>query len=451
MAAGQDYVPFVPPSGKSKETVLSFASGSEISNFELIVAGPPYQSYRIWTGSVTPGWKSNKRRQKRKLPINPHSVDRLVELTSSAYNRKVINHSWLKVLVDEGPPNPPYYKSVYGGSQVNWNLWCHACKYNNYVPTPVHDSNVYRTAVSRLQKRVRGSSVNVAQFFAERRQTMDLLSSTVWRVARAARALRKGNLGEVYHELGMKKGLSRAQEGRVLSTHPQRRLASHWLEVQYGVRPLLSDVHDAAELLAEHINTDRYHEKITSSATANVVWSNFTNGDFITVNGQRQQLSEGGETHSTTCRLNVHVRLDSSARQILGQTGISNPALLAWELLPYSFVVDWFLPVGNYLESLSAYDGWELIEGTVSNFTRVEYFRTANEVYSSYTNLGGGSGGTQSVSAQGNTKIVRYRYDRTPIGSLPSLGLPQLKSLDKALSPEHMLNGLALLRQVFGK
>jgi hypothetical protein len=34
----------------------------------------------------------------------------------------------------------------------------------------------------------------------------------------------------------------------------------------------------------------------------------------------------------------------------LRQMGLGNPASILWERLPYSFVIDWFIPIGNYLE-----------------------------------------------------------------------------------------------------
>lgn len=32
-----------------------------------------------------------------------------------------------------------------------------------------------------------------------------------------------------------------------------------------------------------------------------------------------------------------------------------NPQSIAWELTPWSFVIDWFIPIGNYLNNLDAF------------------------------------------------------------------------------------------------
>jgi hypothetical protein len=34
--------------------------------------------------------------------------------------------------------------------------------------------------------------------------------------------------------------------------------------------------------------------------------------------------------------------------------GLTDPLSVAWELIPYSFVVDWFVPIGTYLDNLNA-------------------------------------------------------------------------------------------------
>jgi hypothetical protein len=39
---------------------------------------------------------------------------------------------------------------------------------------------------------------------------------------------------------------------------------------------------------------------------------------------------------------------------LLESAGLVNPLSIAWELLPWSFVVDWFIPVGNTLEAMTA-------------------------------------------------------------------------------------------------
>jgi hypothetical protein len=44
--------------------------------------------------------------------------------------------------------------------------------------------------------------------------------------------------------------------------------------------------------------------------------------------------------------------------------GITNPLSTAYELTTFSFVLDWALPVGDYLNLLDADYGWEFLTGS---------------------------------------------------------------------------------------
>jgi hypothetical protein len=40
--------------------------------------------------------------------------------------------------------------------------------------------------------------------------------------------------------------------------------------------------------------------------------------------------------------------------------GLINPAVVAWELVPFSFLVDWFIPVGKFLDSWTDQLGYDI-------------------------------------------------------------------------------------------
>lgn len=77
--------------------------------------------------------------------------------------------------------------------------------------------------------------------------------------------------------------------------------------------------------------------------------------------------------------------------------GINNPASIVWEAIPFSFVLDWFLPVGNFLSNFSVqpFSGrWE-----ISNMVNTLHDRAILECYytndlppeGAFVNFGGGS------------------------------------------------------------
>lgn len=189
---------------------------------------------------------------------------------------------------------------------------------------------------------VKDQSVNLAQAWAERRMTADLVADTALKLARAYSAARKGNFSKAAKALGAR----------------PKKTASNWLELQYGWLPLLQDVHGAAEALAkrdapEHwtitgkgVVREPWHTKVTR-------WSGYKRGQIVARGMQ-----------------GAFVRLDyipaNDFFTNLSSLGLTNPAQLAWELLPYSFVVDWIWPVGDWLSSLDATVGLTFLSGSVT-------------------------------------------------------------------------------------
>jgi hypothetical protein len=139
-----------------------------------------------------------------------------------------------------------------------------------------------------------------------------------------------------------------------------------WLAYQYGWSPLLSDVYNAAERLSlkDGLLTDRYRYGATGKAddkwidVSNVVRQNLVSNcglDLIT-------------SHENQVRVKTRVDgyISSAGWRTAAQWGLTNPINVAWELLPFSFVLDWFIPIGSYLSQLDASLGMEFLGGSTT-------------------------------------------------------------------------------------
>lgn len=299
------------------------------------------------------------------------------------------------------------------------------------------DDEANSRALARLQGNVTSVSVNLAQSFAERRQTAQLCTNNLYRILGAMLAMKRGSLRMFQQALGV--NASRSGWARVTADPPSKRLANHWLEYKYGWLPLLSDIYGAAELLKTRFESDRTVYTAKGSFTHNrdvrePVW-----------NGT--QLTDYRATHSTTVRYGLSFAPDNASRQILSVTGISNPALLAWELLPYSFIFDWFLPVGNYLKALDAYGGLTFVDGY-----RVMY-RTASSQCSRFgtTKESWNSPYWYSVDFQGNVSKTIRSLIRTKLSSFPQVAPPSFQNPIGPETLDRFVTGLALLKQVSGR
>lgn len=119
-----------------------------------------------------------------------------------------------------------------------------------------------------------------------------------------------------------------------------------FLEYTYGVKPLVQDVYAAAdENIRIVINkTQRIRARAVDFWTP-------THVQFSTVDGTFNFPITGGNV-----KFSISYGLDMSTDQWDPARWSSlNPVSIAWEILPYSFVADWFLNVGGYLRNLETY------------------------------------------------------------------------------------------------
>lgn len=265
---------------------------------------------------------------------------------------------------------------------------------------------------------LKSSSVNLGIAFGERRATANLLGSTATSLATSVRALRRGETRNAMNALGIS---SRRREPRGANV-PQK-----WLELQYGWKPLLSDVYGAARALEKRPKGDW---RVTAKATRKVkIESNVRNTDEIFAHAcsARGQLS---------CFTRIDALPQNEALISLASLGVTNPLLIGWELVPYSFVVDWVLPIGDYLESLDAMLGYSTAAYSSSYFGKVNWVDRG---------LRSPSGKTRNSFI--GTKQVVY-LNRVTSNSVPLPSLPRFKD---PRSLGHMANGLALLATAFGR
>jgi hypothetical protein len=149
---------------------------------------------------------------------------------------------------------------------------------------------------------------------------------------------------------------------------------------------------------------------------------------------------------STRVQYGIRYKVADTLKVFLAQTGFTNPLNLGWEILPFSFVVDWFLPVGNYLETLSAWDGLTFSGGWKTTFTREE--ATAIYFFSGVLDAHQGPEFPATTDIRGSYWRYGINLDRAVLTAFPSGSPPSFKAnMDVTKS----LNALALVQQLFGR
>jgi hypothetical protein len=114
-------------------------------------------------------------------------------------------------------------------------------------------------------------------------------------------------------------------------------LSNLWLEYHFGWAPLVDDIGTAIRVLAS--NPPAQLVRATGSARASI----------YDIKGQ-SSWSTIVDLRVGAC-IGAEVYIQNSNLALANQLGLVNPATVAWELVPFSFLVDWFIPVGKFLES----------------------------------------------------------------------------------------------------
>lgn len=393
--------------------------------------GPYYSESGVFMSTNTPLFKNVRRKN---LPHNPFTHTRIVDAyTGDGYwEQYSVRHTW-----NRGYNYGSIPASIAGTTQPI------------YSGTSEADS----IAKNKLLSRFKSGSVNVGQMFVERGQTVSLLAKSVNRLASAAVAIKRGKLVHAHNLLwnygkhstvGEKKdfGSLRDSAGEIRTfkslkdVAPNKdNLANYWLEFSYGWRPLVSDIYGTCELLA-----DTYFRAYPTTATAKheVVQKKL---DYRLRRVSSTLWEEYANTVITErVRYSVEYVEDSRALMALSNTGLTNPLLLAWEVIPYSFVWDWIQPIGPYLQNLYRTQGFTFVKGSKT------VLRTS--LTQTYWKKGPwGQGGIYTLNLPVRTH-TEYSKIRTVLTSFPSPSFPSFQPLSHLAQ---IASGLSLLNQLFSK
>jgi len=180
-------------------------------------------------------------------------------------------------------------------------------------------------------------------------------SARILQLARFASHLRKGNIVKAAKVLGtpVPKSLKGAKA-------KFKSFGDQFLEFHFGWVPLAQDIHSAMQTLskpdfglreiqARSYVFDQYFERYDEWAWP---W---------------HYIGQNNLQVTYRCKMGASIRISNPNVYLANQLGLINPASVAWEAVPYSFVVDWFSNVGQVIASMSDFAGLDL----VSSYTTV--------------------------------------------------------------------------------
>lgn len=205
-------------------------------------------------------------------------------------------------------------------------------------------------ALASLKEKAYASS-QLGSTMAEWRSSVDMIADRAIQLRQAWSALRRGQLRE------FKRILKLDPKGPAGSKPSDA--AKLWLEYWFGWSPLVADVYDSIDALQSELP----EKLITSRGYAPFEYVLTHKRDFT----WDWCYDRKGEV---LVRLGARVRVSNPNLFRANQLGLINPASIAWELVPFSFLVDWFIPVGQFLDGWSMWAGLSLTQTFTTRFSK---------------------------------------------------------------------------------
>jgi hypothetical protein len=334
-------------------------------------------------------------------------------------------------------------------------------QYTEWAPTviqtggePCSMASLEGKALTRLFDKAKFYKTNVGLMVAEGRKTLNLIASTAVRLASFYSNLRAFRFRAALRNIGLESTRLVRKLARMSRNYRSgsKFAAKAFLEFSYGWVPLLSDVYSSAEDLAKSNSSRSDDVTIRGAASDTGTFSYRVDPSFLEASDPKDKgnltvSSDGVNTVKRYVSYKLQLRVADQSKRTNANLGLVNPLTLAWELLPFSFVVDWFAPVGDYLESLSAFTGLQFVDGCKTQFT----------VTKRNIRLSGASRYSTSLLSKSTiASAVTYREElvsltRTKLTSIPAWRPEKwLSPLGVAVS-DRPLKALALLRATMKK
>jgi len=164
---------------------------------------------------------------------------------------------------------------------------------------------------------------------AEVDQTLSMIRSNAKRFRRIGESLVSGDMNKA-----LRVAFNGSAANHIKGFSGLRGIADNYLLYQFGVKPLVHDVLDAARSYGYKSGRPKL---IRVSVSGRVTSHGKTHG-FWTQNSERQVRK------SIVCYLQTD--------EVTDESGMLDLPSIIWERVPYSFVVDWWIGVGAYLSAL---------------------------------------------------------------------------------------------------
>lgn len=183
--------------------------------------------------------------------------------------------------------------------------------------------------LAKLLQKVKGHSYNLGVSLAEVDKLAGTIVTTITNLSLGIRDLKRLQFAQFARRFGAGPPSSKKVKRMQLLD-----ISGRYLEMRYAWEPAIDDAYSACQAF-EALSSGPRKQLFRAGRAVESVKN--VDGNYHV--GSRKAIARRSYTYEMYEEL-------SAARQM----GLANPASIIWERIPFSFVFDWFIPVGSYLE-----------------------------------------------------------------------------------------------------
>lgn len=211
-------------------------------------------------------------------------------------------------------------------------------KWPSGVGYPFWDTNLLHQAQTECLVKLGSRKVDIGTALAESVKTFGMVAGASEALFRSMIDFKRGHWNQIPGHLGLTApgGLS-------------KKFADEFLKWKFGVVPIISDIYGGVELLKQQLKPAQIiHAKRVIRDDQD--FSEYSNSGL---------WGTGSSKGSYT--VEIWGKLNNATLRFVNQANLTDPLSVAWEVVPWSFVVDWCIPVGNVLEGMQAHSGLDFV------------------------------------------------------------------------------------------
>lgn len=214
-------------------------------------------------------------------------------------------------------------------------------------------------ALSKAQSKLKdklGDSAELGVTLVEWKRTAALVNQN------ALRLLYLATLVGQLNKRRLKRLFRQPKKLRKRARRVPRDVAGLWLEYSFAWAPLVNDIYTGLGILSQDPPSPRIRARGTT------LWTQRFRGNIPTREFWVVDRRVG-------VQLVCDVKIANPNLFLLQKAGLLNPVAIVWELVPWSFVVDWFTNLGQVMTQFSDFAGLDITNSSTTTFgdTRSSY------------------------------------------------------------------------------